>query len=86
MPDNYARNIFLKVCNALHKLHKAGIAHRDIKPENIMITKEHKIVLIDLGHGKYLNGNDGTGFMQTYVGTDMYMAPEIIKGEAYQGS
>ena len=85
MQDRYIRNIFIKVCSALHKLHSAGIAHRDIKPENIMITNELKIKIIDLGHGKHLIGTDGTSLMTTYVGTSIYIAPEIRAQKPYEG-
>jgi len=54
--DAFVRYIFLQVGNAIHQLHKAGIAHRDIKPENIMITSDYQIKLIDLGYGLPLSG------------------------------
>ena len=68
----------------LHKLHQAGIAHRDIKPENVMLTEnDFGVKLIDLGYGISLAGRRKDGFTSTCLGTDMYMAPEILAGKLY---
>lgn len=75
--DPFFRYIFLKIGNAIHQLHKAGIAHRDIKLENIMITKDFEIKLIDFGYSIALAGRNESGFMKSRVGTYMYMAPEV---------
>jgi len=84
--DEFFRYIFLKVGNAIHQLHKAGIAHRDIKLENIMITKDFEIKLIDFGYSIALAGRNESGFMKSRVGTFMYMAPEVMdKTVTYQG-
>ena len=51
-----------------------------------MITEDCEVKIIDFGFGKVLQGRKGTGFMSTFVGTEMYMAPEVLnKLEAYQG-
>jgi len=63
---------------AMHKMHAAGIAHRDIKPENIMLTNDFKIKMIDLGYGTKLAGRAQNGFNNTKLGTEGYMAPEIV--------
>lgn len=75
--DSFFRYIFLKIGNAIHQLHKAGIAHRDIKLENIMITKDFDIKLIDFGYSFALAGRNEGGYMKSRVGTFMYMAPEV---------
>ena len=77
--DSYVRYIFRKVAICLHKLHKAGIAHRDIKPENVMLTENFEVKIIDLGYWISLAGSYRNGFTSTQLGTDMYMAPEILE-------
>ena len=77
--DLYVRYIFRKVAFCLHKLHKAGIAHRDIKPENVMLTENFEVKIIDLGYWIPLTGSHRNGFTSTQLGTDMYMAPEILE-------
>lgn len=78
--------MFLQIGKGINELHKAGIAHRDIKPENLMITKDLKIKIIDLGYGLTLSGRKQDGYTNTRLGTPMYMAPEIFdKTIPYQG-
>ena len=37
------------VLQAMEQIHKKGIIHRDISPNNLMITKDHKLKLVDFG-------------------------------------
>jgi len=59
---------------ALEYLHEHDIIHRDIKPENILLDKSGHIVLIDYGLSKL----SGSHMNESYVGTEPYIAPEII--------
>ena len=70
---------------ALHYLHSEGVAHRDLKPENILLTKKYDIKIIDFGFATETSGRDGSGFNKTQLGSPMYMAPEIIANQKYQG-
>ena len=40
---------------------------------------------MDFGFAGPLEGRDGSGHLQTYLGTEAYMAPEILLQEPYQG-
>lgn len=80
------------ILKAIHTIHeKYQIVHRDIKPENVLLTKDHKIKLIDFGTAKDLerpelkgsgNGLKGRTPFYHYVGTPHYMAPECIHNKA----
>ena len=68
-------------------MHTKGFAHRDLKPENILLTsKEYDIKIIDFGFATPTSGRDGSGYNKTQLGTPMFMAPEIISGNNYQGA
>ena len=62
-------------------MHNEGIAHRDIKPENILIDKTLNIKIADFGLAINKNISRSTDF----VGTKVYMAPEIIERKPYDG-
>lgn len=49
------------------------ILHRDIKPENLLIDSNGNCKLADFGSANLLNGQ-----RTSYVGTDDYMAPEML--------
>jgi len=53
--------------------------HRDLKPENILFStyeKHSEIKIIDFGLSSKYRKN-----METFVGTPLYVAPEVLKGD-----
>ncbi|CAO3683481.1 hypothetical protein G6F70_001527 [Rhizopus microsporus] len=67
------------VCKGLVYLHSKRVIHRDIKPSNIVVTRKGEIKLCDFGvSGELINS-----LAQTFTGTQYYMAPERIQGNAY---
>ena len=70
-----------KISLGLKEIHKKNLIHRDLKPDNIFLTSDIKIKIGDFGIAKQLN--NGNEFTKTIVGTPLYMAPEILKGEQY---
>lgn len=81
-------SIFLQIIKSLIYWHKNKITHRDLKPENFMFKNKEKgatLKLIDFGLSRkfYTNNpeKDGIQFwrMRSKLGTEHYMAPEIIK-------
>ena len=76
----------MKQLNNTFKIMKENnIIHRDLKLENILIKKEigkNIIKLTDYGCSKRLISISNYGNTQG-VGTVIYMAPEILKGEEY---
>lgn len=60
---------------AVEYLHTHDIIHRDIKPENILLDRQGHIILIDYGLSKLTGHN----LNESYVGTEPYIAPEIIQ-------
>ena len=72
--------IMQQVCRALEAAHSAGIIHRDLKPQNVMRDKSGRILVMDFGLARTLEGN---GMTQTgaVVGTVDYWSPEQALGK-----
>src|SRR5271169_2026785 len=75
LPPQEAVGIIDQVCRALEAAHRVGVIHRDLKPQNIMCEKSGRILVMDFGLAKTLEGErmTQTGAM---VGTMEYMSPE----------
>jgi len=87
-----AARIFLgELVLALQYMHSRGIVHRDLKPENLLLDGEGHIQVTDYGLAKDFGegeGGDGgasIGDMRTrsLVGTDEYVAPEMIHASSF---
>ena len=57
------------------------IIHRDLKPENIFMNKNMEIKIGDFGISKQLNKE--YTLTKNKLGTEYYIAPEIIKEGKY---
>uniref|UniRef100_A0A665W622 Serine/threonine-protein kinase Sgk1-like n=1 Tax=Echeneis naucrates TaxID=173247 RepID=A0A665W622_ECHNA len=76
-----ARFYAAEIASALGYLHSLHIVYRDLKPENILLDSQGHIVLTDFGLCK--EGLEPNGTTTTFCGTPEYLAPEVLKKQAY---
>lgn len=77
-----ALEIAIKMADALHTIHAAGILHRDLKPANILIRREDgEPLLTDFGLAR-LAGARSLTQTQQFLGTPQYAAPEQVVGQS----
>jgi eukaryotic-like serine/threonine-protein kinase len=75
IPPDETVEIIIQVCRALDAAHSVGVIHRDLKPQNIMQDQNGRILVMDFGLARTLEG-DGMTMSGALVGTMEYMSPE----------
>lgn len=75
--------LFQKIVNAVAYLHSKKIVHGDIKTANIMVTSKLSVKLIDFGYSVSLSCHKDK--IDNYSGTPVYLSPQIIKKQPYNG-
>jgi CheY-like chemotaxis protein len=83
------REIITPVCGALAEAHAAGIIHRDVKPANIFLHRSNAgevVKVVDFGIAKHFE-HEHAGLSTTgrIVGTPVYISPERLLDEPYDG-
>jgi serine/threonine protein kinase len=74
---------FEQFASAITFIHGKNYAHRDLKPANILIGRDGQLKVADVGIAKTLYDNlEAQGsyqkYMETVIGTEPYMAPEVF--------
>ena len=64
-----------QLAEGLTVVHRAGVAHRDIKPGNVMLTPDHRTVLMDFG---LMLPNDEANLPNMIAGSPPYMPAEAL--------
>ena len=88
--------ILMDLLEALRYLHDRRIVHRDVKCDNIVLGEDQRGVLVDFSFARLcalcgaaketgeIDGDGGSnGSMTRNVGTTGYIAPEVLRGNAY---
>jgi serine/threonine protein kinase len=84
LPVSVAIDIVLQSARGLEYAHSEGIVHRDIKPANLLLDKNGRVVVLDLGLARLDEPDDEDAeedggrltMPGTFLGTFDYVAPE----------
>ncbi|KAM1231121.1 hypothetical protein ACFX13_041918 [Malus domestica] len=83
--EHIAKRFMQQLGAALEILHSHHIIHRDLKPENILLSGTQDDVVLkvaDFGLSRSLHPGD---YAETVCGSPLYMAPEVLQFERYDG-
>jgi serine/threonine protein kinase/tetratricopeptide (TPR) repeat protein len=79
IPPLEAVDIMRQACSGLQAAHREDVIHRDLKPSNIMRDASGRVVIMDFGLAKTMQG-DGMTQTGMMIGTMEYMSPEQAMG------
>lgn len=80
--ETEVRQLMRQILDGLAYIHSNGIVHRDLKPENILLTSDCKVKIVDFGLSRLYDASSD-GLMKTLIGTPEFVAPELVRNEAY---
>lgn len=84
LPESTVRVYLRQVLEGLNYLHSKGVIHRDVKAANILLDGEGNVKLSDFGCSKqYENDETQSGFLNSFKGSILWMAPEVLKKAGY---
>ncbi|MGH7163294.1 MAG: serine/threonine-protein kinase PknK [Planctomycetota bacterium] len=75
-PEHLLFQVADQVLDALAAIHDSHVVHRDLKPENVVITREHRVLLMDMGVARLLEQGRELTQAGEFLGSLPYAAPE----------
>jgi len=83
MDENEAREKFSQILSAVRYCHDVqNVIHRDLKPDNVLFDSQYNIKIADFGLSEKFTPGE---LLNTFCGTPEYMAPEVFKGQKFDG-
>jgi len=70
--------VSIDIAKGMSFLHRQGIIHRDLKTDNILVSATFTAKISDFGTAMKFEGQ-----CETQIGTPLWRAPEVVRGEPY---
>ncbi|WFD27981.1 hypothetical protein MNAN1_002989 [Malassezia nana] len=84
MGYNEINCVFRQIVDGVDYLHGLGLAHRDLKIDNCVMTSDGIVKIIDFGTATVFQSPGKSTVLATgIVGSDPYLAPEVISQQLY---
>lgn len=81
-----ARVYFQQLVDGVSYCHERGVCHRDLKPENLLLDASGRLKISDFGLSCLPEAKGRSmAALRTTCGTPNYVAPEVLRGEGYDG-
>ncbi|CAD8047862.1 unnamed protein product [Paramecium primaurelia] len=85
LTEEQCRHYFSDFIKGLYYLHECvNVIHRDIKPENLLVNINNQLKIADFGVSHIME-DGGDGRISNQTGTQAYLAPEVFKGQNFDG-
>ncbi|MDJ0973174.1 MAG: tetratricopeptide repeat protein [Planctomycetota bacterium] len=79
LPEELCRSFGRQIAGGLGAIHAAGAVHRDLKPENVLVTRDHRVKVMDLGVARLLRDPLRLSSTGQFVGSVLYAPPEAFR-------
>lgn len=86
VPESLLRELARQIVAGLRAIHEAGIIHRDLKPENVLITRDDRVRIMDLGLARPVHSTSSLTKEGQFAGSLLYAAPEQLRGAELEPS
>ncbi|CCE63999.1 hypothetical protein TPHA_0G01630 [Tetrapisispora phaffii CBS 4417] len=82
IPLDECSRLFAQIVGAVYYAHSLNCVHRDLKLENILLDMQGNAKLADFGFTRECATKNQ---LETICGTTVYMAPELLRRDTYDG-
>ncbi|XP_010523842.1 PREDICTED: serine/threonine-protein kinase ATG1a [Tarenaya hassleriana] len=81
--EHVARHFMRQLAAGLQVLQEKHLIHRDLKPQNLLLSTNEVTPLLKIGDFGFARSLTPQNLADTFCGSPLYMAPEIIQNQKY---